>query len=352
MKAFHLFLTSFMFLSICAISHAQNTSTLILGKWILESEDIYNTIYFANDWNSEEITFNPDYSFFYTQNEFENNQIITHEIKGNWLISKDSSSIILFNGLDRYQKDIQLKTVFKELPIYFINKNYFAWREASHKSPSIKRFMRESVTSSFENDFASYQHEQLLKSKIIDSKSYFAISNSDTTLKQYKSAHYSFVSKFTDYSDNFFRKTITSNGRILRITDTSVIYKPNFIFNRTITKSNSKIRSLEIYKDGTQKEIALKNIQAIYNPVSTIGMEASFWLTAASAVSAVIVAPIVGFLSESNLAKKHYVNTVGVSLIGVGIGTGSFFIFRSLKKTFHQKAKNSLYLAPRYLSKK
>jgi hypothetical protein len=331
---------------------SQDVTSNLLGKWYFESENISGTFYYSNDWNTEELTFNANYTFQYMQWSYENKQLVTHEVDGNWIISKDSSSVILFNSNNRYQNGIQVKTVYKELPLYFLNKNYLCWKDTYRNLSTLKCFTKENVTSSFENDYAKYQHEQLLKNKVTDLNTYYLIAHSDSISKKYKFADYNFVTKNSDYASNFVHQKSNINGKILRITDTSVIIKPHFILTKITTKSNSNIHSAEHFKDGIPRELALKNIQGIHTPGPTIGMKASFWLTVASASTAFVIAPIVGFLSSSDHAKKNFINTAGVGLIGVGVGTGSFFIFHSLEKKFQATGKRSAFLRPKYLSKK
>lgn len=342
----------FILVFLSTSSWSQSISQNIIGKWHLESENIQGTSYLSNEWNSESISFLPDYSFVYSISHYENKHVISNVIEGSWVIAKDSSAIILFNNQNHFQKGIALKTVFKNLPIYFSNKNYLAWSDISYNLPSIKQFSKGTASASFEEEYVKYQHELVLRNKIIDMKTYVSIQDKDTLYKKYQNAYYTLLIKNKEVpNSSALINNSTIDGKILKITDSSIFIKPRFIYHKTISSKNTTQRSFE-FLNNFPKEVPLQNIQKLHLPISAVGMKASFWFTVASTTTTLIVAPIISVVSAKENAKKNYLNTAGVGLIGMGIGTGSFFIFHSLEKKFQAKTKNGVLLQPYYIKKK
>lgn len=343
-----------LFISFHFIGFSQLNEKNIVGKWLLEGDDINGTIYLANDWNKETLEFNDDYSFSHTISTYIQHQIIEQTIKGQWVISTDSSSIILFNEGDRFQKDIHLKTVYKEITFHLMNSNYMAWSEIDPNTSFkvVKRYKNENGTGTFKENFASYQEMLERRNKVIDANYYYVIKSGDTIKCNYKNAVYSFQTFDNSYSDIYHQKMQLYDGRVIKLTDTSIFLQPIFIHKRNLTKSGSTQNYLELFKKKSIVEIQKNTVQYVYTPVPSVGKKASIGFIALSALTTLVAAPIVAIASHKDRAKKHYLNTAGVGIIGIGVGTGSFFLFNAFEKTFRGKGKKTITLSPLYQSKK
>lgn len=332
---------------------SQTEQKNIFGEWLFEGAEMFGTFYNMNNWNQERLTLSEDYSFEHQFNTYINHQQISQTVSGKWIISKDSSKIILFNDQNRYQKDISVKTIYNEFPIFFSNKNYLVLTDQYKKSDFQKRYKKQNVTSSFDDDYAEYLAEQERKNRIIDAQHYYLIAGSDSLTKKYRSAYFTFVSQTDSYSDKYIQRTKSSQGKILKITDTSIWVQPYLIHEKNFTKNNSVQRQLELFSGKKATiEIMKQDIQKIHTPVSTIGMKTSFYFAAASALTTLIIAPIVGLVSNDADKTRNYLITAGSGIVGFGIGTGSFYLFRSFEKKFRGKGRNGIDLLPVYQNKK
>ncbi len=340
-----------LFISFHFISFSQLNSKNIVGKWLLEGDDINGTLYLANEWNNETLEFNEDYSFNHTISTYIQHQVIEQTIKGQWVISIDSSSLILFNDGNRFQKDVHVKTVYKEIPVYLMNSNYLAWEETTPPFKVIKRFKNINGTGTFDDNLVAYQQMLAKRNKVIDATSYIVIKNGDSTQRDYKHAIYSFQTFDNSYSDVYYLKMQLYDGKVTKVTDTSIFLQPIFIHKRNFTKTGSTQNYLELFKKKSVVEISKNAIQHVYTPIPSIGKKASIGLIALSALTTLVVAPLVGIASQKDLARKHYLNTAGVGLIGVGVGTGSFFLFSAFEKNYRGKGKKSVTLSPLYHNK-
>lgn len=344
------FITTLAIIGFYTIGLSQINPKILLGNWVLQGTEISGTLYYANEWNKETLTLNDDYSFVHSISTYEDKTILTQEIKGQWLFSKDSLSLVLFANQDRFQKDVNIKTIYKEIAIYFANEHFLSWKENTQRFTQLKRFKREDYNGNFEEELLAYQHEQALKNKTLDLEKYWSIKGNDTIQKKYATAYVTFRNVNRSYSDYFHYQKQMYDGRITKITDTSVFVQPLYVFKKNLTKRNSTQREFEFFNGKSSMEIQKRDIQYIHQPLSSLGMKTSLGLTAASAFTTLVIAPIVGLASNQN-GRKHYVNTAGVGLIGVGTGIGSYFIFRAIKKKMNSKDKDAVKLIPKYLVK-
>ena len=341
------FITTLAIIGFYTIGMSQINPKILLGNWVLQGTEISGTLYYANEWSKETLTLNDDYSFVHSISTYEDKTILTQEIKGQWLFSKDSLSLVLFANQDRFQKDVNIKTIYKEIAIYFANEHFLSWKENIQRFTQLKRFTREDYNGNFEEEYRIYQQEQSLKNKTIDLENYLLVQGNDTIQKKYSTAYVAFRNTNRSYSDYFHYQKQTYDGRITKITDTSVFIQPLYVFKKNLTKRNSTQREFEFFNGKSSMEVQKRDIQYIHQPLSSLGMKTSIGLTTISAFTTLIVAPIVGLVSKQN-ERQHYVNTAGVGLIGVGIGIGSYFIFRVIKKKMNSKDKDAVRLMPKY----
>lgn len=333
------------------VNWAQIQEKELIGLWHLEGKEINGTLYQTNVWNEETYIFSEDYTFKHILHSYSEQTIHQQTLFGKWMLSKDSSTIVLFNAFTRFQKDVTLKTVYKELTPFMNNENYIAWEEKNKGLLSKIILKKEEATGTFQENLATYQAEQRRKNSVFDADYFHLVKDQDTIRKKYGRGTYTFSKTDNRYSDDFFEKRHSYDGSIQKITDSSIFIRPSYVFEYQRTKRNSKRRDLEVYTGKSLLEIPHSHISTIQTPWVSIAKKTSVGLSAASAFTTLIVAPIVGLVSSKNV-KQHYINTAGAGLIGVGVGTGSYFIFNAIDKKFKSKGKKGIDFAPIYHQKK
>lgn len=347
---FLLFIT-LLFPASKAISQ-QDVLEKIIGEWNYKGVDVEGTFYQTNRWNKEQLSFEKGFQFRHTISSYIDHQLITQTINGSWSLSNDSTHLILFYDHNRFIKDLQIKTIYNSVEIYFLNEHFFVGKTQSNGLNYLKRYEKStSVNVDFEEDYYAYQIELKNKDKILDENQYLSIANQDSLIKKYKYAFYTFVSD--ELITSPFRRTIkTINGKVQNIGSNSITVQPRFSYVKTHHGNSNTSSAVKFLtrKDAAQ-EISTKNLSYLYSPTASIGMEVSAYFTIASIATTLIATPIVAIASSPEKRNKNTLITAGTGIIGIGIGTGSFFIFRSLRVKFNKDSKKGTSLAPIYHTK-
>lgn len=344
----------FLFLLLVTFfSTAQNPLFKIIGEWKLEATDFKGTIYPTNSWNEEYLFLSDDYTFIHRVNSYVDKEILTKTIEGKWFLSKDSTRLILNNDFNRYQKDLSIKTIYKEFDLELLTSSYIVVNDISKKQAVLKRYRSSQATETFDESVKRYEQLLIDRTKVLDQNVYQFIAGGDTILKNYKNANVILSSTTGSYEGRFRQKNTYYDGKIVKLTDSTIFLKPHLTYRRSYTKDFVLERRFEHYKNSNLLEIPMSNVNKIHLPISTIGMKSSFYFSAASAVTALIVAPIVSMLSPNDQRVTNYLYTAGAGIIGVGIGTGCYYLFKNLERPFG-KTKNakSVEIAPKYHYKK
>lgn len=332
--------------------HSQGTLVeSLIGEWNYQGSEISQTFYPMNSWNKEQLYFSQDYRFRHALTSYYDKQLISQTIEGSWSLSNDSSTILLFYDNNRYVKNLQIKTIYKRFNIYFLNQNFLVESEQVGKLTALNRYGKsKSVNANFQDDFLARQAEIESKSIVLNTEKYYFIDKNDSIEKKYKNAIYTIVTD--EITNTPFRRTIkTSNGRLIEIKEDRLIIQSRLNHIKTYHENAKSFSNLQLNKKSDAPlEIPEKNIKHLYPPVSSIGMEVSAYFTLAALASTIIATPIVAVTSSpQNQAKNTWI-TAGTGILGIGIGTGSFYLFRSFRVKFDKASKKN-YVAPIYEKK-
>jgi len=325
-------LFSFVFTLSYLCSFAQPSNKNFIGKWEYYGTEAYQTFYPVNSWNKETLTLNENHTFEHHLENAYGDEFYSQTKTGTWNLANDSTIIVLKEKNESFQNNQSIQIIYLQLkqlsPNFLVTFN-------PQNTDIVKQYRKKGCTVDLKTDQANYL---LAQQQLVDSVYFQQVKDyKKATLKPYNIHAYLFENKLLlpEATKKRTTKTLTY-GKILKVTDTSVVIQPKFRYSTYFTNDGFKHQNMEQAKDGivAPLELLKKNINSAYDPVSLTGMKISAGFTALSVVTSLIVAPIVCATSKTPNQGRNFGITFGSGIIGIGIGTGSFFLFKSMKRTF------------------
>lgn len=310
------------------------------GQWNFVGSEYDKSYYPVNEWNKDTLAIYENYSFtnyFATQIR---NQNYIQRFQGNWLFSSEDSLLIFFRDGDRYLSDLELKTVYKQFKLISVTDQFLALLDYSNNPHELYIYSKNLPITNYQEDLAQFMKQQLEKDYVLDKLHYRLNIDSSSFTKPYQLANYSFYYYSGNYP--FETKTKHISGKINSI-DSDKIRLSHYQINEKKSKTERYFQDITTFIKRPQKDIFELNKDKIISmqlPKTTVGKKASLYLAVASAFTTVVISPIIGLASKKENRIKNGFMTAGIGILGIGIGTGGYFIFDMLQwKPKYQKAK-------------